>query len=42
MKAKMISRPGDSSIPANREEERLLRTEKRQVKDVKEQGRTQA
>lgn len=42
MKAKMITRPVDSSSPANREEERLLRTEKRQVKDVKEQRRAQA
>lgn len=42
MKAKIISRPGDSSSPGNREEERLLRTEKMQVKDVKEQRRAQA
>lgn len=42
MNAKIISKPGDSSGPGNREEERLLRTERRQVKDVKEQRRARA
>lgn len=44
MNAKIISRPGDSSNPGNREEESVLRTEKRQVKDVNrcEQRRARA